>query len=206
MGDQADDILMSFKLSSEEIKNYDTIVKKFDSHFVPQHNVIFERAKLNQRKQQTGETVNSFITDLYCLSEQCKYSDLKDEMIRDRIVVGLLDRKLSVSEKLQLDEKLTLHKAVEQCRQSETFKKQQSELFSEDHANVDAVKQKSKTNNSTYHKQRPQNRNFKPKQSNESRRCGRCGRFRIDAQKGRLPRERCKVLQMPESRTFCRPV
>ena len=28
MGDQADDILMSFKLSSEEMKNYDTIVKK----------------------------------------------------------------------------------------------------------------------------------------------------------------------------------
>ena len=43
MGDQADDILMSFKLSSEEMKNYDTIEKKFDtdSHFVPQHNVIF---------------------------------------------------------------------------------------------------------------------------------------------------------------------
>ena len=53
MGDQADDILMLFKLSSEEMKNYDTIEKKFDSHFVPQHNVIFERAKLNQRKQQT---------------------------------------------------------------------------------------------------------------------------------------------------------
>ena len=43
-------------------------------------------------------------------------------MIRDRIVVGLLDAKLS--EKLQLDPELTLPKAVNQARQSEAVKKQ----------------------------------------------------------------------------------
>lgn len=84
MGDQADDILMSFKLSSDEMKSYETIVEKFDRHFVPQHNVIFERAMFNQRNQQTGETVDSFITELYRLSEHCKYGDLKDEMIHPR--------------------------------------------------------------------------------------------------------------------------
>ena len=45
-------------------------------------------------------------------------------MIRDRIVVGLLDAKLS--EKLQLDPELTLPKAVNQARQSEAVKKQQT--------------------------------------------------------------------------------
>lgn len=42
-------------------------------------------------------------------------------MIRDRIVVGLLDAKLT--EKLQLDPELTLPKAVNQARQSEAVKK-----------------------------------------------------------------------------------
>ena len=52
MGDQADNILMSFALSVEEGKKYDTIKAKFKNHFVKKHNVIFEWAKFNQRKQE----------------------------------------------------------------------------------------------------------------------------------------------------------
>ena len=44
-------------------------------------------------------------------------------MIRDRIVVGLSDSKLS--ESLQLDPELTLEKAVSKARQSEAVKQQQ---------------------------------------------------------------------------------
>ena len=64
--------------------------------------MIYERAKFNQRKQMTGEPVDSFITSPHKLIEHCDYGALKDEMIRDKIVVGLvLDEQLS--EKLQLD-------------------------------------------------------------------------------------------------------
>ena len=45
-------------------------------------------------------------------------------MIRDRIVVGLRDRKLS--ERLQLEADLTLEKAITMGRQSESVRKQQS--------------------------------------------------------------------------------
>ena len=44
-------------------------------------------------------------------------------MIRDRIVVGLLDAGLSM--KLQMDPDLTLDKAVTMARQSEAIKQQQ---------------------------------------------------------------------------------
>ena len=54
--------------------------------------------------------MDSFIMDLYNLAEHCGYGNLKDEMIRDRIVVGLTNDKLS--EQLQLDAVLTLDKAV----------------------------------------------------------------------------------------------
>ena len=50
-------------------------------------------------------------------------------MIRDRLVVGLLDTGLS--EKLQLDAELTLEKAVTRVRQVEEVKKQQSVLRSD---------------------------------------------------------------------------
>lgn len=50
----------------------------------------------------------------------------REDLIQDRIVVGLKEKKLS--EKLQLDPNLTLEKAVTKARQSETVKKQQTFL------------------------------------------------------------------------------
>ena len=101
MGDKADDILCSFGLSQGEKKVYNTVRAKFDSYFEPQRNVIFECVKFNQRRQQQGESVEMFITELYYLADRCNYGDLRNEMIRDRIVIGLLDD--AFSEKLQLD-------------------------------------------------------------------------------------------------------
>ena len=124
MGDEADDILRSFGLSAEDSKKYSVVKGKFESHFVPRRNVIFERAKFNQRRQEDGETVDAFITDLYRLAEFCDYKVLQGEMIRDRIVVGIRDSQLS--EKLQMDPNLTLEKAVAQSRQAESVRKQQA--------------------------------------------------------------------------------
>lgn len=124
MGDQADDILNSFKLSVTQLKQYHTVKTKFDEHFVVRRNIIFEQAKFNQRRQEEGETVDTFITALHSLTEHCNFGTLTDEMIRDRIVVGLLDAKLS--EKLQLDPDLTLPKAINHVQQSKAVKKQQT--------------------------------------------------------------------------------
>ncbi len=99
---------------------------KFDAHFIKRRNVIFERAKFNKRQQEEGEAVDSFVTALYALAEHCGFGDLHDELIRDRIVVGIRDARLS--EKLQLESDLTLDKAIRRVRQSESVKKQQSLL------------------------------------------------------------------------------
>ena len=37
MGDKADDILKSFRLSEDDLKKYDTVKGKFDGHFVKKH-------------------------------------------------------------------------------------------------------------------------------------------------------------------------
>lgn len=72
-------------------------------------------------KQEANETVDAFVTALHALAEHCKYGDLHDELIRDRIVVGLADTKLS--ERMQMEENLTLQKAIDMARQSEEIKK-----------------------------------------------------------------------------------
>ena len=81
MGDQADDILTSFKLSTSQIKQYHTVKTKFDEHFVVRQNVIFQRAKFNRRRQEDGKTVDTFITALHALAEHRDYGTPKDEMI-----------------------------------------------------------------------------------------------------------------------------
>lgn len=126
----ADDILFSFSLSHDEKKNYDTVVEKFERHFVRKSDVIFECAKFNQCKQEEGESVDDFVTALYCLLEHCQYGELCDEMICDKIVIALRDS--SLSEKLQLEAELTLDKAVTSARQRESVKKQQKVVRAED--------------------------------------------------------------------------
>lgn len=122
MREEPDDIVVSFLLTTEDAKQYSVVNGKFEAHFVVKRDVIFERAKFNLRSQQDGESVDTFIIDLYCLAEYCEFGTLRDDLIRDRIVVGIKDRKLS--EQLQLDPKLTLEKAITKTKQSETVKKQ----------------------------------------------------------------------------------
>ena len=96
MGDQADDSLTSFKLTITQLKQYHTVKTKFDEHFEVRRKVIFVRAKFNWRRQEDGETVETFITALHALAEYRNYGTLKNKMSRDRIVVGLQDQKFSV--------------------------------------------------------------------------------------------------------------
>ncbi|CAC5360944.1 unnamed protein product [Mytilus coruscus] len=108
MGPEADDIFASFDLSEENKKKYAKVIEQFDKYFIVRRNVIFERAKFNKRKQDDDEGVESFVTSLYTLTEHCGYNDLRQEMIRDRIVVGIKNSNLSL--KMQLDPELLLRK------------------------------------------------------------------------------------------------
>ena len=77
----------------------DDVMNKFDGYLVQRKNPIFERAKFNLRVQAETETVDQFVTALYALVEHCEYEGLNEQVIRDRLVVGLRDSKLS--ERLQ---------------------------------------------------------------------------------------------------------
>ena len=95
MGPKADDVFQSFRLSEDDGKNYKTIRDKFDDYFTARRNTIHEHAKFNMRRQGNTESVDEFITDLYAIAKYCEYGGLHDELIRDRIVVGIRDAQLS---------------------------------------------------------------------------------------------------------------
>ena len=141
MGREAGDIFHSFHLSNAQQKQIKSVTEKFKNYFVVSRYVIFERSKFNMRNQEEGESVDTLITVLHTLAEHCNYGQLKDDLIRDRIVVGLRDAK--VAEKLQMDAELTLEKAVNQARLSEAVKKSavRNKINNED-SKLDAIKKK----------------------------------------------------------------
>ena len=76
MGTEADGILYSFGLMDAQKKEYATVVSSFKGYFVKKRNVIYERAKFNQRKQREGGSVDTFITAFHNLAEHCRYGEL----------------------------------------------------------------------------------------------------------------------------------
>ncbi len=164
MGSRADDILRILRLSDEESKKFDTVLDKFDKHFVARRNVIYERVQFNRRRQNAGEKANDFITALFKLADTCDYGTLKDELIRDRLVVGISDSRLC--ETLQKDADLTLEKAIATVRQSEQVREQQESLRADSHAGseVHAIKGKDSRHQSL------------PKHNKAAINCKFCGR------------------------------
>ena len=123
LGSDAETVFSSFTFTDENEKKDITIVmKKFDDHFVPKRNVIHERAVFHQRSQRQGESVEGYIRALYELAATCEFGAPRDEQIRDRLVVGILDK--TISEELQMKSDLTLEKAIQIARQSEIVKSQ----------------------------------------------------------------------------------
>ena len=90
-----------------------TITSKKNSITIANKNVIYERAKFNQRVQGEDESMENVITDIYSLAEFNEYGSVRDGMIRDRLVVGLRNDKLPMNEKLPMNSGLTLEQAVQ---------------------------------------------------------------------------------------------
>lgn len=140
MGEESEEVLIQFPIVPA---TFTQMVKRFEDYFIPRRNVIFERFQFNSRVQKPGESADSFITSLHHLAEHCEFSVLKESLIRDRIVVGMLDKK--TSERLQLQATLTLAEAVIAAKQAE-LQAQQSAIIRQEtlSGQVNAVLSKKK--------------------------------------------------------------
>ena len=178
LGQDADDVLRSTAITADERKKYDTVVGKFDTFFKVRKNVIYERACFNRRNQRKDESVEQYIAVLHRLVETCEYGDLTKEMLRDRLVVGICDTKLSAQ--LQMDSALNLETAMKKVRQSEAVQEQRQHLQGDTKTNpivLDELRRATKGGTKGRElKSQKTFRSIPQKAGNPQQKCKRCGK------------------------------
>ncbi|XP_073965836.1 uncharacterized protein [Choristoneura fumiferana] len=105
------DVADATKRSTKELMEVlrDRMVKK--------RNVIYNRFMFNSRIQKENERFDSFLLDLQKLISTCEYKEFEQHLLRDRIVVGIMDSNLK--KELLKAEKLDLTLAIDMCRSAE---------------------------------------------------------------------------------------
>ena len=126
MGEKTLDIYNTLELNEEEKKDYIVVLKKLEEYFVPQRNETIKRHIFFTRGQLEGENFDNFFTELKKLSMDCEFGQLRDSLIRDRIICGLYDNKLK--DRLLREPNLTLVQCVNMCRAAELAGEQRKVL------------------------------------------------------------------------------
>ena len=126
IGKDAQDVYKSFQFEDSEKDKIAPLVAKFEEVFLPKKNLTIERFQFNVAVQKPGQTCEAYFTELRNLAQTCEFGDLKESLIKDRIVIGINDKRLQ--ERLLQCDDLTLKKAVEMCKARETALLQAAEL------------------------------------------------------------------------------
>ena len=123
VGREAYDVYRAMHFASdEERKKIENVVAGFEAFCIGAVNVTYERYRFNKRTQDTGERFDVFLGDIRRLARACDFGAVENSMIRDRIVVGIKDD--TTRHKLLQIRDLTLDKAIDVCKASETAAKQ----------------------------------------------------------------------------------
>ena len=98
---------------------------------------MYERHKFNTRDQAADESLDEYVTNLRRLAASCEFGNVKDQLIRDRIVLGICDDNLR--SRLLRESALILHQAIEFCRSYEQVKTQMKQMQKPSHSEAESL-------------------------------------------------------------------
>ncbi|KAJ8883742.1 hypothetical protein PR048_015596 [Dryococelus australis] len=120
VGEERLEILNISELSAEDKKDPQKVLQALETYCIPQANVSVERHIFFTRAQREGESIE--MTELRKLSQSCEFGEMKDSLIKDRIISGLLDNE--VKTKLLNTDELSLEKCLQICKNTELTRTQ----------------------------------------------------------------------------------
>ena len=132
LSDEVQDVVENLPYEQESDKDdIKKIITLLEQHYAGETNEIFESYKIFQRDQHEEETLTEYVAALRKLAATCNFGDLKERLIRDRIVCGIRNKALQAA--LLEDGKLTLKKCVDKCKAAERTGTQMSVMKSREH-------------------------------------------------------------------------
>ncbi|XP_015755742.1 PREDICTED: uncharacterized protein LOC107335261 [Acropora digitifera] len=176
MGKDCLQIFLNLKLTEEEASSVNSSLAALAAYFKPKTSVVYERYLFDSSTQGPDEGIGEFVNRLRKQASSCKFGTLTDEMIRDRIVIGLQDRNTKL--RLLKEEDLDLNKTVNICRASEIASRQlKSMKLGQTSEQVNTVGTQAKRfNNKQPRKSNPtRNTRVKRKPKQTVTKCTRCG-------------------------------
>ena len=92
--------------NDDQRKDTDLVLQKLGEFCVNTTNEIYERYVFNKRDQGVSKSIDAYTASLRSLVKTCSYDALTDNLNRDHMVVGILDK--VIRKKLLQESKLTL--------------------------------------------------------------------------------------------------
>ena len=155
--------------NNAEKRDMAKVLELMEAHCIGETNVTYERFLMDRRQQQPGETFDTFLTAVKEMAHRCQFGDKTDEMLRDKIVFGVLDD--SLRKQLLQKKGLTLASCVDMCRAHEATAKQMKDMGANGDDDVHVVRCYKKTV-----KSKPGKTAGQPRTPDKSRyECSYCG-------------------------------
>ena len=76
------------------VKSYAELTELMKNHSEPKCSVIVSRFKFYSCTKPAGQSVGNYVASLRRLAEPCRFGDTLDEMLRNRLVLGINDSRI----------------------------------------------------------------------------------------------------------------
>ena len=135
-------IYETFTLTEDEKADCGAIIAKFEEYCKPKVNIVYERFKFWNTKQN-DMSLDEYVIKLKSLAKDCAFDDPEQNtsscQVRDKFVAGMSD--IRTQERLLREPKLTLERAIEIAKTAALSQKQAHEIQNRDEElPVDTIK------------------------------------------------------------------
>ena len=121
-GPAAQKVFSTWTIPDDEKDKIKPIITRFKTYCEGKRNITVIRYNFNTRNQRPSEGFESYYDELRNTVKDCEFGSLEENLLRDRLVCGIIDE--IVTEKLLQVEDLTLEKCVNMCKLFESSAKQ----------------------------------------------------------------------------------
>ncbi|XP_049872571.1 uncharacterized protein LOC126371309 [Pectinophora gossypiella] len=111
IGEEAYDLLSSLASPKKPKElSYDQVTEIMKNHLEPKPSFMAERYRFRQRRQQEGESITHYLTELKKLAKFCDFGETLEDNLRDQFTCCLQNE--IIRQRLFAEENLTYKKAV----------------------------------------------------------------------------------------------